>query len=294
MRVFVAVAEEASFAAGARKLSLSPARVTRAVAALEAALGARLLHRTTRIVRLTEGGSAYLADCKRILSDIVEAEAVAASSQAELVGQLAVTAPVLLGRLCVAPVLLAFSRRHARVSMRVLLSDQVVDLQDQNIDVAVRIAHLADSGLSAIKLGSVRRVLCASPSYLRAHGVPRQPSELAHHQLIAFSAAGPPGDWHFLQAGKALHITPRPRLTVNNVDLAISAALAGHGIARVHSYQVAQAVQQKKLRVVLADYELPPIPVQLVHREGRGASARVRAFVDYAVAELRAFLSESA
>lgn len=292
MRVFVSVAEASSFVEGARRLSLSPARVTRAVAALERALGARLLHRTTRIVRLTESGAAYLTDCRRILADIEEAESLAASSHGELVGQLGVTAPVLFGRLCVTPVVLAFSRRHARVSMRVVFADRVLDLLEHSLDVAVRIGQLEDSGLSAIKVGTVRRVVCAAPSYLRAHGTPRRPTDLLEHQLIAFHAGNSVGAWCFRHEDKPVKITPRSRLTVNGADLAIAAAIAGHGITKVLSYQVAEQVGAKQLRILLAEYELPPVPVQLVHHEGRATSARVRAFIDFAVSDLRKQLEE--
>lgn len=294
MRVFVAVAEESSFAGGARRLALSPARVTRLIAGLEKALSARLLHRTTRTVRLTESGATYLAHCKRILLDVADAEAAAAASHGELVGQLSITAPVLFGRLCVTPVLLAFSQRHGRVSLRAEFHDSVVDILDQNIDVAVRIARLEDSSLSAIRLGTVRRVVCAAPSYLRAHGVPERPTDLAAHQLITFRGPGVLAEWSFLHDGRTVTVASRPRLTVNHGDVAIAAAIAGHGITRVPSYQVAEHVRNKRLRLLLADYELPPIPVQLVHREGRAASARVRAFVDFAAPRLRAQLQQRA
>jgi DNA-binding transcriptional LysR family regulator len=290
MQVFVAVAEQASFAAGARKLSLSAARVTRAVSGLEQHIGARLLHRTTRVVRLTEAGASYLVHCKRILGDLEEAESLAASAHGQLVGQLTITAPVIFGRLCVTPVILGFLKRHPRVGVRAVFSDQVLDLLDQNIDVAVRIAHLPDSSFSAVRVGAVRRVVCASPAYLRAHGVPARPSDLQQHELVVFSGLGAPAEWSFWVGGRSESFTPRSRLNANSGDLAIAAALAGHGLTRVLSYQIAEEVRAKRLRIVLSEFELPPVPVHLVHREGRATSGRVRAFVDQAVEELRAAL----
>lgn len=291
MRLFVMVGELSSFAAAARRLGMSPARVTRAVAALEAAIGARLLHRTTRVVRLTEAGTTYLAQCKRILAEIEEAEEGAASSEGMLSGRLTVTAPVTFGRLYVAPVLLAFLRAHPKVSLRALFADRVMDVFEQNIDVAVRIAHLEDSGLHAIRVGRLRRLVCGSPAYLRARGVPKEPADLQRHELVSFVGVGDALAWHFARDGKHESIQPRARLAVNSVDLARLAALEGAGLINMLSYQVAADVRAGRLRVVLAEYELPPIPVHVVHREGRTGSARVRAFVELAALRLRASLA---
>jgi DNA-binding transcriptional LysR family regulator len=291
MQVFVTVAEKQSFAAAARKLQLSPARVTRAVASLEQRCGARLLHRTTRVVRLTDVGANYLLQCRRILSDVEAAETSAASSQGELHGQVSVTAPVLFGRLHVTPVLLAFLKLHPRVGLRALFHDGVVDLVEQNVDVAVRIAHLPASNLRAIRVGSVRRVVCAAPSYLRSHGTPTHPRDLREHELISFSGLGEPRAWSFQIDGKLETVALRPRLMVNSVDLALDAARSGHGLAQVLSYQVADAPRQPRLRLVLTDFEGPVVPVHVVHVEGRRASTRVRALVDFTVERLRAVLT---
>lgn len=285
--MFVAVAEKQSFAAAARKLSLSPARVTRAVASLEQRCGAPLLHRTTRVVRITDAGALYLSQCKRILADIAAAESLAASSQRELHGQLSITAPVLFGRLHVAPALLAFLKLHAHVSVRALFHDRVIDLLEQNIDVAVRIQHLPSSSLRAIRVGTVRRVVCAAPRYLRARGTPTHPHELREHELIAFSGYGEPRPWSFSIDGKIETFSPRPRLIVNSGDLALDAARRGHGLTKVLSYQVEDDIRHKRLREVLREFAGPEVPVHVVHVEGRRASARVRAFVDYLVEQLR-------
>lgn len=288
MRIFVAVAEGASFAAAAKRLGLSPPAVTRAVAGLEQRIGTLLLHRTTRIVRPTEAGQRYLVDCKRILAEIDEAEASAAGAHLVPKGQLSVTASVMFGRLHVAPLILDFLKSYPAVSVRTLLLDRVVDIIEEGIDVAVRIAHPQDSSLMAIRVGAVRRVLCASPAYLEAHGIPQLPADLADHATVAFASSLWAQEWSLGTGSKTERIAVRSRFSVNASEVAVDAAIAGHGITQALSYQVAQPVADGRLRIVLADFEPPPIPVQLVHAEGRRASARVRAFVDFAVARLRA------
>lgn len=288
MQIFVAVAETESFAAAARRLGQSPPAVTRAVAALEERIGSRLLHRTTRQVRLTEAGQGYLADCRRILAEVEEAEALAGGAHTEPRGQFAVTAPVMFGRLHVAPILLDFLDRFPLVSTRLLLLDRVVDLMEEGIDVAVRIAHLADSSLQAIRVGSVRPVVCATPAYLAEHGEPRHPADLARHRAIFTSPQAGLRGWEFEDAGKPVRVRPAVQLNVNSADVAIAAAREGRGLTRVLSYQVAAPVRAGDLKIVLADYEPPPVPVHLVQLEGRrAASARVRAFVDFAAERLR-------
>ncbi len=288
MQAFVAVAEAGGFAAAARRLGLSPPAVTRAVAAIEERIGTRLLQRTTRVVRLTEAGAHYLADCKRILTEIEEAEASAAGSHGEAAGQLAVTAPVMFGRLFVAPVVLGFLESHPRTSARLLFVDRVVDIVEEGLHVAVRIAHLPDSSLSAARVGWLRRVVCASPAYLARHGVPRTPAELEGHESIAFGGTATPAGWTFPVAGRSETVTPPRKLFVNTADVAVDAAVAGRGFTRVLSYQSAAAVAAGRLTIVLEDFEPPRIPIHIVHPDGRRASARVRAFVDYAVERLRA------
>jgi len=188
MEVFVAVAEEQGFAHAARRLGLSPPGVTRSVAALEQQLGVKLLQRTTRIVRLTDAGARYLLDCKRLLAELEDAEQTLSGAQGELRGQLSVTASVMFGRMFVAPILLDFLEDNRKVSGRALLVDRVIDLIDEGLDVGVRIAHLSDASFTAIRVGSVRQVVCASPGYLKKHGVPRAPRDLADCASIVFSA----------------------------------------------------------------------------------------------------------
>jgi DNA-binding transcriptional LysR family regulator len=287
MRAFVAVADARSFAAAARRLMLSPPALTRAISGLEARIGARLLHRTTRTVRLTEAGARFLADCKRILGEIEEAEAAAAGGSLEPRGQLAVTAPVLFGRMYVAPILFEFLERYAGVTARTLFVDRIVDLLEEDIDVAVRIAHLPDSSLTAIPVGSVRSVVCASPRYLATYGRPRTVDDLAKHKTIAFWPTLASLDWPFVSGSRVRTVRASAQLIVNSNDLAIAAAVAGRGLARVLSYQIVAEVRAKRLEILLADFEPKPLPISVVHVEGRRAAAKVRAFVDMTVERLR-------
>jgi DNA-binding transcriptional LysR family regulator len=288
MRAFVAVAEAGGFAAAARRLAMSPPAVTRGIAMLEARVGARLLHRTTRVVRLTEAGDRFLGDCKRILAEIDDAEAAVAGIQTELRGDLAVTASAAFGRMHVAPLVLEFLKMHSHVSARTLYADRVVDLVEEGFDVAVRIAHLQDSSLTAIAVGSVRRVVCASPAYIAAHGKPRNPDDLGRFATIGFSQGLADEPWLFGAEAKRRHsVSVSPRLNVNSAEVAIAAALDGWGFTRVLSYMVAPEVRAGSLKVVLTSFEPPRIPISLVYREGRKAAAKVRAFVDFAGARLR-------
>jgi len=287
MRAFIAVAESQNFATAARQLGLSAPAVTRAIAGLEERIGTRLLHRTTRVVRLTEAGASFLADCKRILAELDEAEASAAGSHGAPRGLLSLTASVMFGRIHVAPVVLKFLDAYPEVGVRTLYVDRVVDIIDEGFDVAVRIAHLPDSSLNAVRVGSVRRVVCAAPDYLARAGTPRTPDELGGHSVMQFSNTLAPQPWAFRDTA----ITPRSRMIVNSADVGIAAALAGKGITRVLSYMIAPHILNGKLKIILEDHEQPPIPVQLVHREGRRPNARVRGFIDFAASHLQAALS---
>lgn len=293
---FVAVAEAGGFAAAARKLGRSPAAVTRGLAGLERELGARLFRRTTRVVTLTEAGAKFLIDAKRILADTGESMASVRAVDAEPRGTLVLTASVMFGSAYVAPVLTAFLRRHPHVRARAFLADRVVDLVAEGVDVAVRIAHLKDSSLRAVKVGAVRRVLCAAPSYLAARGTPRRVSDLRDHDTIAFSLGDAPRDWTFAGGrssvthahAQARRVMIEPRLVTNSTETSLRAAVAGCGITRALSYQVASEVRAGRLVVLLPELEPPPIPVHVVHAAEGQAPARVRAFVDFAVAKLRA------
>lgn len=291
MQMFVAVAETGGFATAARRLGVSPPVVTRAVAALEAHLGARVLTRTTRKVRLTEAGARYFEDCRRVLAELEDIEAAVSGEYAELRGALNITASVMFGRLYLTPILLDFLAQHRDVSARVLLSDRVLDLIDEGMNLAVRIAKLADSSLTALRVGEVRRIVCASPAYLRKHGVPKTPEHLADFDAIAFAPERSAPAWVFDGKRGKVTVKPRAQLLANASEVGIQAALAGRGVTRVLSYMVASELRAGKLRLVLEDYEPEPLPIHILYREGRRAPARVRAFADFAAARLRADLS---
>ena len=287
MQVFMAVAHDQGFAAAARRLGLSAASVTRAVAALEVRIGAQLLIRTTRTVHLTEAGQRYLEDCRRILADLQDAEESAAGSHADPRGQLTITAPVLFGDLYVTPVVVGFLEQYPQVNINALLVDRVVSLVEEGVDVAVRIGELPDSSQYAIAVGEVRRVVCGSADYLRRYGRPLHPEELGRTRIIATSAIGQQRSWPFMAAGTSMHVRLEPRMVVTANQAAITAATLGLGLTRVLSYQVADKVAAGELEIVLEDFELPPLPIHVVYQGGRKAPARVRSFVDYAVQALR-------
>lgn len=289
MKVLVAVADTGSFAAAARHLRISPPGVTRAVAFLEVVTGAQLFLRSTRSVKLTASGQHYVDDCRRILDEIKQAEASAGGSHAAPSGTLTVTAPVLFGQLCVMPLVTKFLDLYPQVVARVILLDRIVNLLDEGIDVGVRIGRLPDSSFNAIKVGSVRRIVCGAPGYFERKGVPATPGDLIHHELIATISSSAPVDWRFGKDGKST-VGFHPRLYCNTVEASISAALGGWGLARILSYQGAKAIAEGRLTPVLEGFEEPPLPIQVVHAEGRSASAKTRAFVDFAIENLRATL----
>jgi len=288
MTVFAAVAEEQSFAAAARRLRMSPPAVTRAIAYLEKRLGVILLTRTTRLVRLTDAGTRYLGDARRILTDVNEADEAAAGINATPRGHLAVTAPVLFGKLYVMPVITAYQRTFKETTLSAMFVDRVVSLMDEGFDVGVRIGSLPDSSLRAIRVGEVRRVVCAAPAYLRKHGIPNAPAELSRHQIIDATAVSSGSEWTFTKGKTKTTIKLNARILVNTNDGALEAAKDGFGLTRLLSYQVAQELATGKLKTVLSNYEDAALPIHVVHREGRLGSAKVRSFVDLAVERLRA------
>jgi DNA-binding transcriptional LysR family regulator len=288
MTTYVAVVDSGGFASAARKLNLSPPVVTRAVAELEERLGLRLLTRTTRVVRVTDAGARFAEDCRRILADIEEAETVATGTHAAPRGTLTLTAPVLFGQLYVTPILVRYLQQYPEVDAQCLFLDRVVNVVEEGIDVAVRIGELPDSSLQAVRVGRVRRVLVAAPAYLKAHSVPQRPEDLARHTIVSASGVTPVSEWRFSDAGKPLLQRLQPRMRTTTNDSAIAAALAGLGITRLLSYQVAAHVRSGALQVLLEDFETAPLPVHVVHHEGRRSTQKVRAFIDLAVDTLRA------
>ena len=277
LRTFVLTAEHRSFAEAARRLRTSPTSVSRGIAELEQSLGVALLRRTTRSVNLTPEGAAYLERCRRILEDLDDADRSLRGEEAEPRGALIVTAPAVFGRMHVLPIVNGLLGRHPDLRVQLTLSDRFVRLVEEGIDVAVRIADLSDSALHAIRIGEVRRVLVASPSYLDARGEPMSVRHLHEHSLIAFETLSDRDGWRFTEGRAAIRF--EPRLATNSVESAIDAALAGIGIARVLSYQVREHVRAGRLRYILEALEPPPAPVQLVFQENRRRAPNVRAFI---------------
>ncbi|MBI3527512.1 MAG: LysR family transcriptional regulator [Betaproteobacteria bacterium] len=288
MAVYVAVAEEESFAGGARRLGMSPPAVTRAIASLEKRLGVNLLTRTTRFVRATDAGQRYLEHARRIIADADEADEAVAGVNAAPRGQLSVTAPVLFGRMFVMPSVVEYLRHFPDMSISAVFLDRIVNLLEEGMDVGIRIGELPDSSMRAIGVGHVRRVVCAAPDYLKANGVPRAPADLAKHAVVAANPVSPSVDWKFVNGKKTTSVKLTPRLTVTNNEAAIVAAVQGFGVTRLLSYQIAAFLASGQLKAVLSDFEPPRLPIHVLHSEGRQASAKVRTFVDLLVERLRA------
>jgi len=288
MTVYVAVAEEEGFAAAARRLAMSPPAVTRAISALEDRLGVKLLQRTTRHVLVTEAGERYLNDARRVIAAADEADEAAVGINAQPRGHMTVTATVLFGRMYVMPGIVDYLRQHPETSVSALFLDRVVNMLEEGVDVGIRIGELSDSSYRALRVGHVRRVICAAPSYLKRHGIPQTPHELKQHQVIVASSLSQNIEWRFVEQGEPLSVRIKPRLTVSSNDGAIEAASLGLGVTRLMSYQVAPLLAAGKLKVVLSEFESPRVPIHIIHREGRHASAKMRAFIDLMAERLRA------
>ena len=287
MAVFVAVGEEGGFSAAARRLSMSPPMVTRAVATLEQRLGVKLLNRTTRHVRLTEVGRRYTEEARRIVADAEAADAAASGSGTQPQGTLSITAPALFGKMFVMPHLLEYLHRYPKVELSALFVDRVVNLVGEGIDIAIRIGELPDSGMRAVRLGQVQRVTCASPRYLARNGAPQVPADLGGHTIVLASGLRPALEWKFIVDGMIFAVRVKPRLTVSTNDGALEAVRAGFGIASLMSYQVGPYIASGELVAVLQRFQCAPLPVSLLHHEGSNAPARVRAFVDLIADGLR-------
>lgn len=292
MRVFSAIAAAGSLSAAARRLGMPLTNVSRTLAALEAGLGAPLVVRTTRSLALTESGTEYLDACRSILEHVDDAEARLSGKGETPRGELAISAPVAFGRLHVLPVVTAYLQAFPSMSVRMLLLDRNVDLIEEGIDVAVRIGELVDSQLMARAAGSVRQIVCAAPAYLKAHGRPRLPADLATHRCITFLGFGSGQDWTFAGPKKPDRVRLKVCLSVNTADTAIDAAIAGLGITRVLSYQAERAIAAGQLVRVLGTYEGAVVPVSILHREGRIQQSKVREFVRLAADMLPPRLAE--
>ena len=286
LRVFVAIADKASFTEAARSLGVSPTAASRGVAELETSLGVALLRRTTRSVALTPEGAAYLERCRRVLEELDDAARSIRGDKADPRGLLIVTAPVLFGRMHILPIVTHLLRAYAELDVRLGLTDRFTRLVEEGVDVAVRIGDLADSSLHATRVAEVRRVLVASPAYVAARGAPATPADLSDHDIIAFEGFILNGEWRF---GPKLETVVRcePRLVTDSIEAAIDAAIEGIGIARALSYQTDHHVAAGRLNYLLSDVEPPPWPVNLVYQANRLRAPNVRAFLDEARRALR-------
>lgn len=287
MEVFVAVVDRGSFTGASDKLAMSTAAVSRAVNSLESRLGTPLLARTTRTIRPTDAGTAYLEACRKVLDTITDAEANIAADQLNPVGTLTISAPVLFGQRYVAPLINAFALRYPDVSLNAVYADRTARLLEEGVDIAIRIGHLGDSSTFAIPLGFVQRRTYAAPSYLAAHGEPLHPKELTHHRCVSFTGVSPPLEWVFNESGTRLPVRLQPRMIVDLGPAAILAAVDGVGITQFLSYQAAPEVSDGKLQAVLSTFEPESIPVNLLHVERRSTSGKIRAFVDFVTETLR-------
>src|SRR5688572_8067380 len=292
MSAFVQIVEKGSLTAAADGLDTSLPSIVRTLAALERSLGARLLNRTTRRIALTDEGRAYYDRARRILGDVADVEAAVSARQGTPRGRIAIGAPVMFGRLHLAPLVTEFLAKHPEVSMELLLMDRVVNLVEEGLDASLRIGSLADSLLVAIELGRTRRVVCASPAFLKRHGVPRQPADLSRMPCIRFTGGLALNDWEFGAGKKTTRVRVEGPIATNQIDAALDACLQGLGCGRFLCYQVAAHREAGRLRYVLEAHEPESLPVSLVYPQARLVSARLRAFIDWVVPRMRERLGD--
>jgi DNA-binding transcriptional LysR family regulator len=290
MEALVQIVERGSLTAAAEALGTSPPSIVRTLAALERALGARLLNRTTRRIALTDEGRAYYERARRILGDVADVEAAVSMKQGTPRGRLAIGSSVMFGRLFLAPLVSEFLARHPEVRIELLMLDRVVNLVEDGLDASVRIGALADSSLVAIEVGRTRRVVCASPQFHKRHGAAQAPSELARHPCIRFTGLAS-GEWEFRAGSKSVRVRAEGPIATNQIDAAIDACVRGLGYGMFFCYQVNALVRAGRLRYVLQAYEPEPVPVSLIYPQARLVSARLRAFIDWIVPRLREAIS---
>jgi DNA-binding transcriptional LysR family regulator len=256
------------------------------VADLEAELGVPLLRRSTRQVVLTETGRSYFQTCQRVLDEIRDAEEILKGEYRTPKGDLTLTAPMGFGRIHLHPVVMEFLRAYPAINLRLILADRMLDFIEEPIDLALRIAELADSGLIARSVGTIRMVVSASPKYLEQYGTPNHPSDLAQHDCIAWSSVGPLNTWWFREANSDRTFPIRTRFSTSSAESAVDAALNGLGLAQTTSYQAERGVRDGGLTILLKDFECAPTPVSLVHAANRSVPLKLRAFLDFAVPRL--------
>jgi DNA-binding transcriptional LysR family regulator len=292
MSIVLAVAEAGSLSAAARRQKMPLATVSRKVSELEAHLRTKLFNRSSRVLAPTDAGRSYIAAAKRILADVAEAERAASGEYSTPRGELTVSVPFAFGRLHLVPVLAEFVAMFPEVDVHLDLVDRPVNLLGEHVDVALRIGTLADSSLIAIRIGEIRRVLCASPAYLKSRGTPRSPDHLSKHDCISFVPFQSPTTWTFKREQTEYVVPVRSRLVLNNLESTCEAARAGIGIAAVFSYQLAESVKSGELALLLEDFEPPPLPVSLVYPPNRFMPVKLRAFLDFALPRLKARMGD--
>lgn len=291
MSILIAVVDAGSLSSASRQLAIPLATVSRKVSELEAHLKTRLLQRTTRQLSLTEAGESYVASCRRLLEEIEEVERAATGEYAAPKGYLVATAPVVLGRLHIVPVMASFLEHYPDINARLFLIDRNVHFLEEHVDVAVRIGELPDSALVAIRVGETRSIVCASPAYLATHGTPGTPAELANHACISFNGLTSSRAWTFSDGKSEQSVPIHSRLVTNTADSAMNAAMHGAGLTRLLSYHVADALREGRLQIVLEQFELAPLPIHLVHAGQAPLPLKLRAFLDFMSPRLKARIS---
>ena len=294
MSTLLAAVDAGSLSAASRKLGMPLATVSRKVSELEARLRTRLVNRTSRRLTLTDAGRSYVAACKRILEDIEQAERAAAGEYSAPRGDLTITAPIVFGRLHVLPIAMEFLRAYPDIDIRLVLADRLINLLEDQVDLAVRIGDLPDSSLVAMRIGTIRRVVCGSPDYLARRGTPRSPGDLGTHDCITFEGLASAEAWAFSKGKSQVSVALHSRLLVNTAEAAIDAAVAGIGLTRVLSYQASAAIEAGTLAVVLREFEPAPWPVSLIHAGQPLLPLKLRAFLDFAAPRLKTRLSQVA
>jgi DNA-binding transcriptional LysR family regulator len=291
MSILLAAIDAGSLSGAARRLGMPLTTVSRKVSDLEAHLKTRLLNRSSRKLTLTDAGRDYAAACRRIIEEVGEAERAVSGEFTQPRGHLVLSAPIVFGRLHLLPIVTAFLEAYPEIDVRLALADRAVNLIEEHVDGALRISALADSSMTAIKVGEIRRVVCGSPAYFRKHGCPEKPADLGQHSCITFEGLQSPAAWLFPAKKGAQSVPIHSRLVVNTAEAAVDAAVAGVGLTRVFSYQVAAARAAKKVELVLEAFEPEPSPVHLVHAGGGLLPLKLRAFLDFAAPRLRAVLA---
>jgi DNA-binding transcriptional LysR family regulator len=292
MSTFLAVAEDGSLSAASRRLSTPLATVSRKISELESHLRTKLFNRSSRKLVLTDAGSSYLAACKRILADVTEAERTATGEYTAPTGELTVTTPIGLGRTILIPIMVDFLKAYPDIRVKLVPTDVALSLFQEHIDVGVRIGVLPDSSLIAVRVGTTHRVVCASPAYLAARGTPHTPEDLIAHDCINYAGFGQADTWTFVRGGTDIVVPVKTRLFVGSAEAAYTAACAGIGITKALAYQLNAGPEAGALKIVLEDFQAPPMPVNLVYAANRFLPIKVRAFLDFVAPRLKRVFAE--